>query len=187
VNSHIDTHYSDHLKICTDGSKPDNEQVGAAFVIPAHNIEKIYHITSGVSIFTAELFAILMALNYFVPLLHKDLKIVLCVDSKSVLCALNSLNQNTRLEMITEIKHVVHLLSLKGIIVTFCWVPSHCGIIANEWVDRAVRLRACNVEGSLLVNIPLDLREGYELLKHTSFNKAIKNYSILLIITLKIA
>jgi len=60
-----------------------------------------------------------MALNDLASLPQKYLNIVLCVDSKSVLCTLNSLNENTRLEMITKIKHVVHLLARNGTGVIF--------------------------------------------------------------------
>eukprot|EP00745_Piridium_sociabile_P029215 TRINITY_DN4763_c0_g2_i1.p1 TRINITY_DN4763_c0_g2~~TRINITY_DN4763_c0_g2_i1.p1 ORF type:complete len:255 (-),score=-4.74 TRINITY_DN4763_c0_g2_i1:332-1096(-) len=130
------------------------------------------------SIFTAELVAILMALNYILSVPINVCKILLCVDSKSVLQAIRSRNLKTRLEMTIEIKHVIHLLSLRGIGVTFCWVPSHCGIYSNEWVDQAARKAARNLEGSFQLNIPLDLHECYRCIQKVSrdhFNDLLKD------------
>ena len=64
VKSHIQNNYPNHLKIYTDGSLLDNNKGGAAFIIPGLKIEKSFHIGENKSIFTAELVAITMALNY---------------------------------------------------------------------------------------------------------------------------
>ena len=66
VRSHLADNYSNHLKVFTDGSVLGN-QTGAGYVIPALKVEKSYHIGRNFSIFTAELTAILLALNYLNP------------------------------------------------------------------------------------------------------------------------
>ena len=68
VKQHLSENYQNHLKIFTDGSVLENKDAGAAFVIPSLNIEKQYHLGKNYSIFTSELVAIQMALNYLVDL-----------------------------------------------------------------------------------------------------------------------
>eukprot|EP00745_Piridium_sociabile_P032536 TRINITY_DN5491_c0_g1_i10.p1 TRINITY_DN5491_c0_g1~~TRINITY_DN5491_c0_g1_i10.p1 ORF type:complete len:250 (-),score=-9.43 TRINITY_DN5491_c0_g1_i10:9-758(-) len=168
VCTHLENRYSNYLKMYTDGSVLENGNAGAAFVIPTQKIEKQYHMGRLYSIFTAELVAILMALNHILNVPMNICQILLCVDSKSALQAIRSPSKKTRLEMTFEIKHVIHLLSIKGISVTFCWVPSHCGIYANEWVDQAARKAALNFEGSSQLSIPLDLHECYRCIEKVS-------------------
>ena len=110
----------------------------------------------------------LMSLNNILYLHLNVSHVLVCTDSRSALEAIRSSNSKIRLETITEINHVIHLLSDKGTSVSFCWVPSHCGISANERVDQAARKAARNVEGSIPFNIPLDLTECNILLNKTS-------------------
>ena len=55
VRSHIDTNYSRHCKVFTDGSVLDNGQAGAGFVIPYLKKEHAYFLGRGYSVFTVEL------------------------------------------------------------------------------------------------------------------------------------
>ena len=166
VKSHIEANYMNHLKVFTDGSVLDNRQAGAAFVIPALKIQKSYFLGKDFSIFTAELYAIIMALKYLIDFPHTVFQVVFCVDSKSVLQTLNSSNANTRAEMVLEIKHLVHYLILRGTDINFCWVPSHCGIFANDWVDREAKKGAKNDDNSVTVkSFPPSIQEGYRLLE----------------------
>ena len=159
VNAHIETYYNDYIHIFTDGSVLENGNAGSAFVIPKMKTEKQYHLGKHYSIFTAELVAILMALKHIDDLSITACKLLLCVDSKSALQVIENENAKIRIEMILEIKHVIHRLSCKGINVTFFWVPSHCGIYGNELVDAAAKQAGRNIEGSIKLNINLDLHE----------------------------
>ena len=87
------------------------------------------------------------------------------MDSKSVLYSLESLNMSVRGEMLYEICHLVHTLILRGSSITFCWVPSHCGLLFNEWADRAAKAGARSKGLSEKLNIPLSLHEAYRNLK----------------------
>ena len=162
------------MKIFTDGSVLDNNQTGSAFVIPALKVEKSYFLGKNYSIFTAELHAILMALHYLVDLPQSLFQAVICVDSKSVLMALQSNNVNCRPEMIFEIKHLANSLILKGTNLSFCWIPSHCGIFGNEWVDRVAKKGAKNSDKSEKVTISFSIQEGYSTLQKASFDKLYK-------------
>eukprot|EP00745_Piridium_sociabile_P029217 TRINITY_DN4763_c1_g1_i13.p1 TRINITY_DN4763_c1_g1~~TRINITY_DN4763_c1_g1_i13.p1 ORF type:complete len:239 (+),score=0.05 TRINITY_DN4763_c1_g1_i13:231-947(+) len=118
-----------------------------------------------------------MAFNHIVSVSMNLFQILVCVDSKSVLHAIRSTSLKAGLEMTIEIKHVIHLLSVKGINITFCWVPSHCGIYSNEWADQAARKAANNLVGSVPLNIKLDLHESYRCIQKVSrdrFNDLLK-------------
>ena len=174
VKSHIEDKYRDHLKIFTDGSVLENKQTGAAFVIPAFRIEKSYYLGKNYSIFTAELYAILMALRYLVDFPRSLFQIVFCVDSKSVLYSLRSTDPKIRAELIIEIRHLIHSLIIRGTNVSFCWIPSHCNIFANDWADRAAKNGAKNSSKSETVTIPFSVQEGYKLLDKGSYTNFIK-------------
>ena len=80
----------EHLKNNTDGSVLDSLDSGAGFVIPELKLQKYFHLGKSFSIFTSELYAILMALNYICNIQLAIYNFVICVDSKSVLYALKN-------------------------------------------------------------------------------------------------
>ena len=141
--------YQYDLKIFTDGSVASSGMTGFGFYIPALNIKKSYHIGTGISIFTAELCAILMSLIDMNESKYLFYQVVICVDSKSVLQSLESWNSKTRSDLIYEIKFQVHLLQSKGINVTFFWVPSHVGIYGNEIADKLAKKGAEKTDASV--------------------------------------
>ena len=136
---HSDKMFKDHLQIFTDGSMLDNKDAGAAFVIPTLKIEKFFFLGNNLSIFTAELTAVMSALQFLLEISNKISKAVVFVDSKSVLSTLSSLKSNSRPDLVFEIYNLLYQLSIKNTIVEFCWVPSHCFIHGNEMADKAAR------------------------------------------------
>ena len=50
---------------------------------------------------------------------------LICVDSKSVLCALQNWDCKMRRDIVYEVKYLIHCAMLRGIGIEFCWVPSH--------------------------------------------------------------
>jgi len=54
--------------------------------------------------------------------------------------------------IIAEIYHFIHSIISSGIGITFCWVPSHCGIIGNEICDRLAKAGALNSFNSIAVS-----------------------------------
>ena len=117
----------------------------------------MFYLGKGLSIFSAELLAILKALDFVLNFPINNIHIVVCADSKAALNAIMSPKPQNRLDMITEINLTVHLLFMKDIYITFCWVPSHCGLSANERVDRAAKMGAHNLKDAVAINVPLDL------------------------------
>jgi len=88
VKSHIESNYANYLKVYTDGSVLESGRNGAAFVIPVFKVQKSFHLGKHFSIFTCELFAILMALNLLSNTGLDIHHILFCVDSKAVLMTL---------------------------------------------------------------------------------------------------
>ena len=158
-----DTYYND-MKIYTDGSVLENGDVGAGFVIPFLKIKESFFLGKGFSIFTAELTAILMALKRVLSLPNIPFSIAIFSDSKSVLQAIESDRNNVRNEIIYEIRHTIHNLILNRTCVNFCWIPSHCGFLYNEWADRAAKQGAKNQLSSSLF-LHLSKNEMYHTLK----------------------
>ena len=63
VKEHLNNKCQNHIKIFTDGSVLVSLDSGTAFVIPDLKVQKSFYLGKGFSIFTSELYAILMALN----------------------------------------------------------------------------------------------------------------------------
>ena len=70
-------------------------------------MQKSFYLGKGFSIFTSELYAILMALNYIC-------NIQLAIYN-SVLCALKSWNCKMRGDIFYEVKYLIHCIMYKGI------------------------------------------------------------------------
>ena len=61
---HLNNNYQNHIKIFTDGFVLDSLDSGTGFVIPDLKMQKSFCLGKGFSIFTSELYAILMTLDY---------------------------------------------------------------------------------------------------------------------------
>ena len=163
---HINDKYSNHLQIYTDGSVSENGDTGAGFVIAALNITESFYLGKGHSIYTAELTAILMALRKIDELSYTFYNVVVCVDSKSVLQALQSKNIRNRSDLVLDILHMVHSLIINGTMIHFCWIPSHTGISNNEWADKLAKQGAkAERKNRQHINIPLSAQEMCNIIK----------------------
>ena len=175
VKTHCLNTYSSHLHIYTDGSLLENNDCGAAFIIPQYRIVKSYYIGSLLSIFTAELTAIMMALTCLLDLIGENIKIVLFVDSLSVLKTLENFGLQTRADLVYEIYYLLYQLFMKNNNVTFCWIPSHCGISGNEQVDKAAKRGAQRKANYIHLPIPISIEEYNNHLQNISFSNFFDN------------
>ena len=94
----------------TDGSVLNSLDSGAGFVIPDLKVQKSFYLGKGFSIFTPELYAVLTALNYICNIQLAIYNFVICVDSKSVLCALKNWNCKMRGDIFYEVKYLIHFI-----------------------------------------------------------------------------
>lgn len=141
--------HQNYTHIFTDGSKLNNGQVGCAFVAPQLGGSGSYRLNNNVSIFTAELYALLATLEYIRSLNYTTGKFLIVSDSRSALQALLSEGSN-RSTIIQDIKNIYCQLADK-VEIRFLWVPSHLGVYGNELADKAAGLAA------LLPGVTVDL------------------------------
>ncbi|OWR48185.1 pol protein [Danaus plexippus plexippus] len=131
---------NDVYRIYTDGSK-SSDGVTSAFYDPQLKISKCFQINDNCTIYTAECYAILKALEYACNV--NNCHIIILTDSQSALLGLEKtcLKYNTSY-ILYEIKKMLYDMHIHGKVVQLQWVPSHNGIIGNELADQATRGRA---------------------------------------------
>lgn len=136
---HINTKWGNILHIYTDGSVDTSKgAVGCGIFIPQLKYAKSYHLPGGISIFSAELVGILMALEWISDV--QPTQVCILSDSMSALEAISVLAPTNNI--VSEIQHTVYSLHVQGIQVFFEWVPSHCGLFGNEGADFIARKAA---------------------------------------------
>ena len=117
-----------------------------------------------------------MALSYICNIQLAIYNFVICVDSKSVLCALKSWNCKVRGDIFYEVKYLIHCIMSKGIGIEFCWVPSHCGLYWNEISDKLAKQGAMtNMSEVSSNNLLLSSHEINSLLKKTVYKQIEKS------------
>ncbi|GFT78982.1 putative RNA-directed DNA polymerase from transposon X-element [Trichonephila clavipes] len=124
---------SKYIPIYTDGSKTAGH-VGCGVVF--NNTILSFTLHNSMSVFSAELTAILVALQYILISNHRHF----CVytDSMSALESLHFLTEH-RNPTVIEILLLLRKLERKGFDIFFSWVPGHVGILGNEQADNAAR------------------------------------------------
>lgn len=135
--------YRYHTWIYTDGSK-SKEGVGAATVTAEE--EHYYHLPDNFSIYSAEKYALLQALQN-IKKNPTNNQYVICTDSLSVIQELQ--NPYSACTLSQNIFDTIHNLNPVKIIIL--WIPSHIGIEGNEKADVAAK-RATK---EIITNIPI--------------------------------
>ena len=127
-NLHLLTHAND-LVFYTDGSKSDN---GVAYATISDEVTFTTTLPSQATIFTAELLAILKAIDLG-SLSHSN-RVVVVTDSRSSIEALETLYSRHPI-----VRMIQGRLLASNKTFTFCWCPSHVGVAGNEKADRLAR------------------------------------------------
>jgi len=149
VNNHLEYKYPDFTKVYTDASKTDNNKVGIAFIIIESEVMKSERVSDGLAVYTGELLAILLALNWVEGGRMK--KLLIGFDSSSALKSIQQLNSEARLDIILEIAITLQRISRAGKIIYFIWIPAHIGVEGNELADKYAKLAARKIQSSMNV------------------------------------
>ena len=124
--------YLNHTHIFTDGSKQNSSTTSAAII--NRSTKKTKHLPKETSIFSAEIYAIHLALDLISE--NKNHKHIIFSDSRSAITAIeNKRNNNPLIENLLEKYNEIN--DNKDI--TICWIPSHTGIHGNELADAMAK------------------------------------------------
>nr|XP_037868831.1 uncharacterized protein LOC119628885 [Bombyx mori] len=134
-NCNVNSKWPNWHQIYTDASKHSSGCVGVGVYHKQYNIVQKIKLPPESSVFTGECFGLLKALEYVLSFKLK--KTVVFTDSLSALQSLAkfSLKLNPFFHVIFECKRKLLHCQSHNYLVSFCWVPSHCGISGNVKAD----------------------------------------------------
>ena len=89
------------------------------------------------TVYTAELTAIILAVNQIRVTNISNTKYVIYSDSKSAIESLKRYTHKNPLEI--KIKQLINKLYLRGVSIEVCWIPAHVGIPGNEKADEKAK------------------------------------------------
>lgn len=128
--------WGEHLQMYTDGSKdPESGKVAFGVSIPETRYKKGCRIPDYMSVFTAELVAVLWALRWVDD--NKQQHSVICSDSAATLITIKDTKTKSRPDLPVEILQVLYRIHKAGYEVEFLWVPAHMGEDAEEVAKKA--------------------------------------------------
>ena len=165
-------YYQDKLAVYTDGSKTETGKVAAACVVPSIGAKRSARITDDVTIYAAELQAIIMAVDTVDTAITDSKEIAVFSDSKSVL---ESLDAGKSLSRPTLYQTLTAKLNASKHKFSFIWIPSHCNIHGNEAADQEAKQATELI--SITEDIGMEVHDYYKLARKYSLEKWQQAYS----------
>ena len=127
--------FRDYDFIYTDGSVSDDKAAAATVI---DNYSSIERLPDKSSIFSAELHALYLALDWVETADDDERNFIIFPDSKSALQAISG--QDWTLPLVLYILERLNwLVQYQEKRILFYWIPSHVGIIGNEKADTAAK------------------------------------------------
>uniref|UniRef100_A0A1A8L2C0 Reverse transcriptase domain-containing protein n=1 Tax=Nothobranchius pienaari TaxID=704102 RepID=A0A1A8L2C0_9TELE len=165
LNSHAAQDYIDHyynfVKLYTDASKDTADRVGVAFIVPEFRVAVKKRVSDGLSVYTGEMLAILLAVQWVEE--HRPLFSVICSDSSSSLTSLRCSHSDSRPDVLIEIQQSLYRINMMGLTIRFLWIPAHCGIRGNEEVDTVAK--EATISTSVQLVIPFCRKEVKSMIR----------------------
>lgn len=137
IQTYIENNYYSCIQIYTDASKNSANNVGISFIVPEFNIKVCKRITDGLSVYTGEMLAILLALQWVEEL--RPLRAVICSDSSSSLISIQNNKSEGRQDILIEIQQTLYRNQMMGLSIILVWIPAHIGIRGNELADKGAK------------------------------------------------
>jgi len=138
VNTLLHERYGYYVHVFTDGSKnPENGKTSCAFYIPELKIKVFKRLTDHLSVYAAEMMAIMFALQWIEEV--KPMRILICSDSSAALASLKSASSKCREDIMFESLLSLYCVCSMAIDVRFLWIPAHIGIQGNEMADSLAK------------------------------------------------
>ena len=168
---HINVNYFNYVLVFTDGSKTE-WGTASAFVVPSCSVKCSYKLNKFSSVFTSELYAILVSLRWISK--QKIGKYLIISDSLNCLKVLSNKKNWIYNYLVSEIVVLLSDMAKNGTIINFLWIPSHSGIYGNEKVDSLARMMTAKDPPTTLdtqsinsetVELPLNLFEIKKIIK----------------------
>ena len=118
------------MHVYTDGSKEASlGRTATAIRISDFRVVTAFRLTNHLSVFSTELFAIVLALEWISEL--NPFSVVILSDSLSTFKALEFLQDGCGNDLVLEVWHLVNIMKWRGLVVDLCWIPAHVGIGGN--------------------------------------------------------
>ncbi len=122
---YVDDKYRDYIQIYTDGSNdPESGITGSAIFIVNHGGEESKRTTDDLNVYTVELYAIMMALEW-IRKEDKISKVLIGSDSLSTRYSLRTGMSNSRQDLLYEILTTYTRLKEKCNEIQLIWTPAH--------------------------------------------------------------
>jgi len=145
VAMHYINTFTDHLCIYTDGAKSINGRTSSAVSVPSHGFTWSVRLSDGASVYTAELFALCMAIQYLPKQTNTTKPIVIFSDSLCVLQSLGASGLGSNPGLLVRARQILHRQLVVHNIIKLSWIPGHAGVAGNEFVDSIAKQALNNI------------------------------------------
>jgi ribonuclease HI len=104
-------------------------QTGVGVIIPEFKLHIGKKLNEGISVYTAEMIALLGAVEWIEEV--RPLRAVICSDSSSSLISLKRNHSESRPDILLVIQQILYHIQMMGLSAVFLWVPAHIGVKGN--------------------------------------------------------
>jgi len=126
------------LIIYSDGSGI-NKKIGAAAVAPHRTIKSFLGSIANYTVYSAELYGIILATILACMPNHGKNKVIICIDNQAAIRAVENPSNSSGQHLVKFIIKFIEKLRSNGVEVELHWVPAHIGIDGNESADIAAK------------------------------------------------